>query len=148
MKSIISLIAGLIFGLGLILTGMYSPDIIISGLKIGAATFKINLYLTFVTALLVTFLLFQLRKCLPKPLLNTRYELPTKEKVDWQLILGAIAFGVGWGISGICPGPNIVGLGIFVWPFYWINFIGVIIGFLLTRFFMEKRASNSKRVSS
>lgn len=44
MKSLISLIAGLIFGLGLILTGMYSPDIIISGLKIGADTFKINLY--------------------------------------------------------------------------------------------------------
>ena len=117
MKSLISLIAGLIFGLGLILTGMYSPDIIISGLKIGAATFKINLYLTFVTALLVTFLLFQLRKWLVKPLLNACYELPTKEKIDWQLILGATVFGVGWGISGICPGPNIVGLGIFSWPF-------------------------------
>jgi len=42
-QSIISLVAGLIFGLGLILTGMYSPDIIISGLRIGAETFKINL---------------------------------------------------------------------------------------------------------
>lgn len=133
MKSVISLIAGLVFGLGLILTGMYSPDIIISGLKIGAQTFKINLYLTFLIALLVTFSLFQLRKWLAKPLLNACYELPTKEKIDWQLIIGAAAFGVGWGITGICPGPNIVGLGIFAWPFYWINFAGIISGFLLTR---------------
>ncbi|KTD72714.1 DUF6691 family protein [Legionella tucsonensis] len=144
MNSLISLIAGLIFGLGLILTGMYSPDIIIAGLKIGADTFKINLYVTFFMALLVTFLLFQLRKWLTKPLLSNCYELPTKEKIDWQLILGATAFGVGWGITGICPGPNVVGLGIFSWPFYWINFAGIIIGFLLTRFFVLKQAIPGK----
>ncbi|MGL5742720.1 MAG: hypothetical protein ACRCXC_09345 [Legionella sp.] len=73
MKSIISLIAGLIFGFGLILTGMYSTDVIISGLKVGATTFKINLYVTFFTALLVTFILFQLRIWLVKPLLNKCY---------------------------------------------------------------------------
>lgn len=139
MNSLIALIAGLIFGLGLILTGMYSPDIIIAGLKIGADTFKINLYVTFFMALLVTFLLFQLRKWLTKPLLNSCYKLPTKEKIDWQLILGAAAFGVGWGITGICPGPNIVGLGIFSWSLYWINFAGIIIGFLLTRFLILKQ---------
>ncbi|HHF7372569.1 DUF6691 family protein [Legionella bozemanae] len=144
MNSLIALIAGLIFGLGLILTGMYSPDIIIAGLKIGADTFKINLYVTFFMALLVTFLLFQLRKWLTKPLLNSCYELPTKEKIDWQLILGAAAFGVGWGITGICPGPNVVGLGIFSWPLYWINFAGIIIGFLLTRFLILKQTAYSK----
>ncbi|MCE0723021.1 DUF6691 family protein [Legionella resiliens] len=143
MNPLISLIAGLIFGLGLILTGMYSPDIIIAGLKIGADTFKINLYVTFLIALLVTFLLFQLRKWLAKPLLNNCYELPTKEKIDWQLILGAAVFGLGWGINGLCPGPSIVGLGIFSWPFYWINFAGIIIGFLLTRFFI-KQMTHSK----
>ncbi len=139
MKSLISLMAGLVFGLGLILTGMYSPDIIISGLKIGAETFKATLYITFFIALLVTFLLFQVRKFLAKPLLNMCYELPTKEKIDWQLIIGAAAFGVGWGITGICPGPNIVGLGIFSWPFYWINFAGIIIGFLITRSYILKQ---------
>ncbi len=136
MKSLISLIAGLMFGLGLILTGMYSPDIIIAGLKIGAETFRSNLYITFFTALVVTFLLFQLRKWLAKPLLNTCYELPIKETIDWQLILGATAFGIGWGITGICPGPNVLGLGIFSWPIYWINFAGMMIGFLLTRYLL------------
>ncbi|HHT0592750.1 TPA: DUF6691 family protein [Legionella anisa] len=144
MNSLILLIAGLMFGLGLILTGMYSPDIIIAGLKIGADTFQINLYVTFFMALWVTFLLFQLRKWLTKPLLNNCYELPTKEKIDWQLVLGAAAFGVGWGVTGICPGPNIVGLGIFSWPLYWINFAGIIIGFLLTRFFILKHTIHSK----
>ena len=141
MKSIISLITGLVFGLGLILTGMYSPDIIISGLKIGAETFKINLYATFFTALLVTFILFQIRSWLAKPLLNKCYELPTKEKIDCKLILGAASFGVGWGITGVCPGPNIVGLGIFAWPFYWINFVGIIIGYLVTRLLISKEVT-------
>lgn len=145
MKPIISLVAGLIFGVGLILTGMYSPDIIISGLKIGAETFKLNLYLTFLTALLVTFILFQLRKRLAKPLLSKCFDLPTKEKIDWQLIFGAGIFGLGWGITGICPGPNIVGLGIFSWPFYWINFAGIIIGFLLTRAIVVRGIGASNR---
>ncbi|HHF0524331.1 TPA: DUF6691 family protein [Legionella anisa] len=63
---------------------------------------------------------------------------------DWQLVLGAAAFGVGWGITGICPGPNIVRLGIFSWPLYWINFAGIIIGFLLARFFILKHTTYSK----
>ncbi|MCL9685143.1 DUF6691 family protein [Legionella maioricensis] len=139
MRRLIALIAGLIFGTGLILTEMYSPDIIIAGLKIGADTFRINLYVTFFMALLVTFLLFQLRRWLKKPLLNKSYELPTQEQIDWKLIIGAAIFGVGWGLTGICPGPNIVGLGIYSWPFYWINFAGLIIGFLLMRYFTNKR---------
>ncbi|KTD56015.1 transmembrane protein [Legionella sainthelensi] len=139
MKGLISLILGLIFGLGLILTGMYSPDIIISGLKIGADTFRIDLYLTFATALLVTFLLFQLRKWLVKPLLYVGYDLPTKEKVDWQLMLGAAVFGIGWGMTGVCPGPNIVGLGVFSWPIYWANFAGMMAGFLGTRYLRSLR---------
>lgn len=144
MRSLISLIAGLIFGLGLILTGMYSPDIIISGLRIGADTFQWNLYITFITALIVTFLFFQLRKLRAKPLLNSCYELPTKEKIDWQLTLGAAVFGVGWGITGICPGPNILGLGIFSWPIYWVNFAGVIVGFLITRYCIRERNAGNR----
>jgi uncharacterized membrane protein YedE/YeeE len=144
MKKLISLFTGLTFGAGLILTGMYSPDIIIAGLKIGADTFRINLYLTFITALLVTFLLFQLRRWLVKPLLSTHYELPTQNQIDWKLIGGALLFGVGWGISGICPGPNIVGLGISSWPLYWINFAGIIIGFLITRYCTLRFKTNSK----
>jgi uncharacterized membrane protein YedE/YeeE len=74
-----------------------------------------------------------LRRCWDKPVLNKCYELPTQETIDWQLILGAIAFGFGWGITGICPGPNIVGLGIFSWPIYWISFVGILMGFFITK---------------
>lgn len=144
MKGLISLISGLIFGLGLILTGMYSPDVIISGLKIGARTFQINLYVTFFTALVVTFLLFQIRKWLVKPLMNDCYQLPTQENIDWKLIAGATIFGLGWGLAGICPGPNIVGLGILKWPLYWINFAGIITGFLFMRYFITKLAASKK----
>ncbi|KTD33436.1 transmembrane protein [Legionella moravica] len=144
MKKLISLLTGLMFGTGLILTGMYSPDIIIAGLKIGAETFRINLYLTFVTALLVTFLLFQLRRWLAKPLMNSCYDLPSQNTIDWKLIVGALLFGIGWGIAGICPGPNLVGLGLFSWPFYWINFAGIISGFLIVRYVTLKKANTAK----
>lgn len=144
MQGLISLIIGLVFGLGLILTGMYSPDIIIAGLKIGANSFQANLYITFITALSVTFFLFQLRRWLRKPLMHSCYELPTQDKIDWKLIVGATLFGLGWGLTGICPGPNIVGLGIYSWPFYWVNFAGLIIGFLLTRYIISTLAATSK----
>lgn len=131
MRQFTSFAIGLVFGFGLILTGMYSPDIIIAGLKIGAATFKINLYLTFSIALITTFVFFQMRHWIKKPLLNVCYDLPSQNKITRQLVLGALLFGMGWGISGICPGPNVVGLGMISWLFYWIHFAGIIVGYLL-----------------
>lgn len=137
MKHIFSFFAGLVFGLGLLLTGMYSMDIVLAGLKIGASTFKINLYLTFVSALVVTFLLYQLRHYLKTPLSHSCYVLPTVSQLDWRLITGAVLFGIGWGIAGLCPGPNIVGLGIYSWPVYWINFSGMIVGFVLVKIVLK-----------
>jgi len=131
MKHLVSLLSGLFFGFGLILTGMYSPDIVIAGLKIGASTFKYNLLITFIIALFVTSIFFQLKRKLTKPLMSNCYELPTNTTINWRLIVGAIFFGIGWGMTGICPGPNIVGLGLFGFDFYWINFIGMIIGFFI-----------------
>lgn len=130
MKSIISLFAGLLFGFGLLLTGMYNPDVILSGLKIGASTFSWTLYLTFAIAFCVTFAVYQLRRIIVKPLTCDSYQLPLKNEITWQLIVGASLFGIGWGVCGICPGPNIVGLGMLHPPFYWVNFVGIILGFL------------------
>lgn len=136
MKQLISFALGLLFGLGLILTGMYSPDVILSGLKIGAETFSLDLYVTFTFALLTTFLIFQLKRFVQKPITNSSYQLPTKANIDWQLVIGATLFGIGWGMSGICPGPNVVGLGTLIWPLYWINFAGIIIGYILAKNFI------------
>ncbi len=133
MKFIFSLMMGLLFGFGLMLTGMYSMDIILAGLKIGASTFKYNLYITFITALAVTFLIFQFRHFFKKPLTNSCYMLPTMSQIDWKLIAGSTLFGIGWGTTGLCPGPNLVGLGIYSWPTYWVNFSGMIVGFIIAK---------------
>lgn len=137
MKHLVSFLSGLLFGLGLILTGMYSPDVIISGLKIGASTFSWALYITFATAFFTTFIIFQIRRWLSTPLSQDCYKLPTVHEINWQLVLGAFLFGIGWGLSGICPGPNVVGLGIITYPFYWINFAGIIMGFIGARQFIK-----------
>jgi len=131
MKSILSAVLGLLFGTGLLLSGMYSPDIILSGLKIGAETFRLDLYATFASALLVTAIFYQLRKWLARPLCDSRYDLPSSQNIDIRLVVGAALFGIGWGISGLCPGPNIVGMGLWQWSFYWLSFIGMMFGYII-----------------
>lgn len=139
MKFIINFTLGACFGIGLILTGMYSPDVILSGLKIGATSFSWNLYVTFACALVVSFLIYRVRYLLAKPWFANAFQLPTKNKLDWQLYLGALIFGLGWGISGICPGPNVVGLGLLAYPFYWLNFIFILFGFAACKWVLETR---------
>lgn len=136
MKNILSAMLGLLFGTGLCISGMYSPDIILSGLKIGAASFCLDLYATFSSALLVTAAFYSLRKWISKPLCDNHYDLTSSQHIDKQLIVGSGLFGIGWGVSGLCPGPNIVGLGLWPWPFYWWSFIGIMLGYIIADFYL------------
>jgi uncharacterized membrane protein YedE/YeeE len=110
MTLIIALISGLLFGLGMMVSGMVIPENVIGFLDITGAW---NPDLAFVmgSALLVFApVYFKVIKPRKKPVLSEDFHISTKTHIDSKLIGGAIIFGIGWGIAGICPGPAITSL--------------------------------------
>lgn len=110
MKLFIALFSGILFGIGLIISQMVNPNKVFNFLDI---TGDWDPSLTFVmgSALLLFIPVYRiLKKKLTQPLLATEFSLPVKTLVDRHLVIGAGLFGIGWGISGICPGPALVNI--------------------------------------
>ena len=110
MVNLMALVSGLIFGLGLILAGMANPDKVLSFLDITGA-WDPSLALVMGGAIAVGSLAFAMAKKLKHSYLGFTMSLPTSRAIDKRLVLGSLAFGIGWGIAGICPGPALVLLG-------------------------------------
>ena len=109
MRSLVNVAAGLIFGLGLLISGMANPAKVQNFLDV-AGSFDPSLIFVMGGALLVTFAGYRLVLRRPRPLLAEQFFLPTVKDIDANLVLGASLFGIGWGLSGFCPGPAIVSL--------------------------------------
>lgn len=109
MKYLTALLSGWLFALGLGISGMTHPGKIIAFLDI-LGGWDPGLLLVMGSAVSLTFLLFPLILRRPKPVLDSAFQLPGKRPIDSQLFLGASLFGIGWGISGFCPGPALVSL--------------------------------------
>ena len=107
-----SLLAGLVFGLGLTISGMVNPQKVLSFLDIAGA-WDPSLLLVMGAAVTVTFIGYQLILKRSKPLVGSSFQVPTAKHIDRPLILGAIFFGLGWGLSGLCPGPALAALSTF-----------------------------------
>ena len=107
MKNIISFVVGLVFALGLGISGMTKVHVVRGFLDI-AGEWNPSLMGVMIGAILVHSLLFLFIKKRPSPLLDTKFHLPTRRDLDAKLLLGAAIFGLGWGWTGICPGPGIV----------------------------------------
>jgi hypothetical protein len=109
MQIIVALIAGLVFGLGLILSGMTNPAKVIGFLDV-AGNWDPSLALVMGGAIAAAFLPFRLVKGRSTALLGGPLRLPTATGIDRRLVLGSLAFGVGWGLAGYCPGPALASL--------------------------------------
>ena len=109
MNIVISFIVGLLFALGLGISGM-TDTTVVKGFLDMFGTWNLNLMGVMIGAILVHTIVYHLIKNKPSPLLDTKFHLPTNKMVDKKLILGALIFGLGWGWAGICPGPGIVSL--------------------------------------
>jgi uncharacterized membrane protein YedE/YeeE len=103
-------LAGLLLGMGLILSGMANPAKVIGFLDV-AGPWDPSLGLVMGGGLVVGSIGFALLKKQPKTLTGEPLNLPTSRKIDLRLVLGSVLFGIGWGITGICPGPGLVLLG-------------------------------------
>ncbi|MDP1931323.1 MAG: YeeE/YedE family protein [Gammaproteobacteria bacterium] len=108
-NTIASLLCGILFGLGLSVSEMINPARVIGFLDV-TGEWDLTLLLVMGSALIVTIVAFPLITRRAKPVLEERFVLPTKTKIDSPLLSGAILFGVGWGLAGLCPGPALAGL--------------------------------------
>lgn len=107
MKIFIAFIVGLIFALGLGVSGMTQVQVVRGFLDI-TGDWNYSLVGVMAGAILVHSILFYFIKRRSSPLLDSKFHLPTRKDLDWRLITGAAIFGLGWGWAGICPGPGIV----------------------------------------
>ena len=107
MHTLAALAAGLIFGLGLILSGMTDPSKVIGFLDL-AGRWDPSLAFVMGGAVLVGMVAFRFARGREKSLLGDVMRLPTARQVDRRLVLGGLAFGTGWGLAGYCPGPALV----------------------------------------
>lgn len=107
MRNLISMIVGIIFAIGLGLSGMTQVHIV-RGFLDFTGNWDATLLGVMIGAISTHGILFLIIKKRSSPLLDTKFYLPTKKDLDSQLIIGASLFGIGWGWTGICPGPGIV----------------------------------------
>jgi uncharacterized membrane protein YedE/YeeE len=101
-----ALAAGIVFGLGLCVSGMVNPARIVGFLDV-TGIWDSTLIFVMLAAVVLTGIGFPLVTKLEKPLFAPEFQLPKKTALDVPLILGAVLFGIGWGIGGLCPGPAI-----------------------------------------
>lgn len=105
-----SLFAGLIFGLGLIISGMANPEKVLGFLDI-AGLWDPSLALVMAGAIIVGIFAFAVARRRTLSFLGFSMKIPTSTHIDKRLIIGGLSFGIGWGIAGFCPGPGLVALG-------------------------------------
>jgi uncharacterized protein len=109
MRILTSLIAGLIFGLGLVVSGMMNPAKILNFLDF-FGTFDPSLIFVMGGAVIVTFIGYRLVFDRARPIFAEKFSVPSKTSIDMPLVAGSALFGLGWGLSGFCPGPALTAL--------------------------------------
>jgi len=109
MQVLTSLLSGLLFGLGLVVSGLINPAKVLNFLDV-AGTWDLSLALTMAAAVFTTAVGYRFAFSRTRPAFGGAFHLPTAKDVDANLIGGAALFGIGWGLVGYCPGPAIASL--------------------------------------
>ncbi|MBU5616905.1 YeeE/YedE family protein [Psychrobacter sp. TAE2020] len=136
LKNIIGLLVGLLFGFGLLISGMTDPVKVQGFLDVFGA-WDISLALVMGGGLMIAIVGVQLAKRQDNSWIGTLIEMPTKTTINKKLLIGAMLFGIGWGLVGICPGPGIVLLGTGQWQAY-VFIPAMIIGMLMYQWLEPK----------
>lgn len=110
MTAFASLLAGLVFGLGLIVSGMANPAKVLGFLDL-AGSWDPSLAFVMAGAIAVGAVAFTVANRRARSFLGAEMRLPSGPQIDRRLVLGSALFGMGWGIAGFCPGPALVSLG-------------------------------------
>lgn len=135
---------GLVFGIGIALSGMANPAKVLNFFDI-AGTWDPSLALVMASALVVAAIGYRFVLRRDKPIVEARFHLPTGRRLDPPLLAGSAIFGVGWGLSGFCPGGAIPALGLGE-PSAWV-FVGTMLAGIAAartlRLALQQRATQS-----
>ena len=104
-----ALAAGLLFGMGLMLSGMTNPGEVLGFLD-WSGVWSPDLIGVLGSAVAVSLIGFQFARRMERPWFEVEFPALPKKSVDWPLFVGALIFGIGWGLAGYCPGPALAGL--------------------------------------
>lgn len=107
-QNAVSFVVGLVFAMGLAVSGMTQPQKIISFLN--PSNWDASLLFVMLGALGVHLISYPLIRKRKSPLLETKWHIPTRQDVTTRLVLGSALFGIGWGLAGFCPGPALTSL--------------------------------------
>lgn len=107
MSALAAFLAGLVFGAGLLVSGMTDPGKVKGFLDV-AGSWDPSLTFVMAGAILVAFFAFRLAGRRGRTFLGGALHLPNRRDIDLRLVAGSIVFGIGWGMAGFCPGPALV----------------------------------------
>lgn len=143
MKLVFALITGLIFGVGIAISGMMDPAKVLNFFDL-AGGWDPSLAFVMGGALVVTFIGYRLVWRRQAPLFEGRFQTPTGSEIDMNLVGGSALFGIGWGIAGFCPGAAIPALGTGRWEVaLFLAAVGV--GFFLRRLLAPAETTKAAR---
>jgi uncharacterized membrane protein YedE/YeeE len=146
MKVIAAAVVGLLFGMGILISGMGNPAKVLNFFDV-AGSWDPSLAFVMGGAVTVTAVGYRLVFSRSRPLFDTAYRLPSASRIDWPLVAGSAVFGIGWGIAGFCPGGVVPTLGLGrVEPL--IFFIAMLAGIFLTRTLRRRAILDSQPKAS
>jgi uncharacterized membrane protein YedE/YeeE len=109
LSAVAALLSGVLFGAGLVISGMTVPANVVGFLDF-AGTWNPSLAFVMGGAIAVHMPLYWLIRRRKSPLFDTQFHVPSRRDIDWRLVTGSAVFGAGWGLGGFCPGPGLVSL--------------------------------------
>jgi uncharacterized membrane protein YedE/YeeE len=131
MRSILTLLVGILFGTGISLSGMANPAKVINFFDI-AGTWDPSLGFVMGGAVIVAFVGYRTVLRRPTPVFEPTFDIPQNRRIDAKLLSGAAIFGVGWGIAGFCPGGALPALGTLN-PNVIVFVVAIVVGMMATR---------------
>ena len=131
-EKIFSLLSGIIFGVGLVISGMTNPEKVIGFLSI-TNNWDASLIFVMGGAIIVTAPFFYILRNRNRSSLGFDIKLPKKIDLDKKLIIGSSLFGIGWGLVGLCPGPAVSSIALFE-PITLIFLLAMLVGILANKY--------------
>lgn len=142
MSFLVNLAIGLLFGVGLVVSGMADPAKVLNFLDL-FGDWDPSLAFVMGGAVIVTFLGYRLVLPRGRPIVGERFHLPTSNSIDARIVAGSALFGVGWGLGGFCPGPVLTALGLGA-PGTLVFVPTMLIGMWLARMLAERGVSGRR----